>query len=139
MSSLVESIIQLTKRVVTKNSFLRNLVVLDQLETRGKLVGTDANGNKYYEDNNDAVITGRRRWVDYSAGFAYDASQVPPEWHSWLHHMSDIPGHKVSPPKFQTPHRQNLTGTPDSYHPRDVYRKTLEPPTPSGSVWNPQE
>ena len=22
----------------------------------------------------------------------YDAAMVPPEWHSWLHHMTDAPG-----------------------------------------------
>ena len=54
---------------------------------RGELVGSDAQGNKYYQDKR--VIPGRRRkrWVMYN-GVA-EASRVPAEWHGWLHYTTD--------------------------------------------------
>jgi NADH:ubiquinone oxidoreductase subunit len=79
---------------------------------RGKFVGRDAQGNQYFER---PWTRGRtRRWVVY-AGSA-DASKVPPEWHAWLHHLTDAP---LSTParSWQRPHRANPTGTPASYRP----------------------
>lgn len=80
----------------------------------GTLVGTDEYGNKYYEDTSDEninnisgmffedyffleffllfTILGRDRWVEFPNNIKErSASQVPPEWHSWLHYTSDIP------------------------------------------------
>ncbi|KAI6187096.1 NADH:ubiquinone oxidoreductase domain containing protein [Aphelenchoides besseyi] len=39
---------------------------------------------------NDAYFMPRNRWVVYpeKVWLDYDASQVPPEWHGWLHHIS---------------------------------------------------
>jgi len=40
----------------------------------------------------------------------YDSSQVTPEWHGWLHYMSDKPGPIVKAEFGQTwtvPHKQN--------------------------------
>ncbi len=37
---------------------------------------------------------GRDRWVEFKAKY-YDASLVPPEWHAWLHRMTDKPGTEV--------------------------------------------
>ena len=46
---------------------------------RGELVGTDDQGNRYYQDRR--VIPGRRRkrWVIYNG--EAEASRVPPDWH----------------------------------------------------------
>lgn len=35
------------------------------------------------------MATGRHRWVEYADKSAYNASSVPPEWHGWLHYMTD--------------------------------------------------
>lgn len=43
----------------------------------GTLVGTDRNGNKYYEDLNE--MPGRHRWVDY-AQHDFNVSQIEPVW-----------------------------------------------------------
>ena len=53
---------------------------------RGRLVGQDEYGNRYYEakDARDSYDGRRRRWVIYN-GYA-EASKVPPDWHGWLHH-----------------------------------------------------
>lgn len=41
-------------------------------------------------------FVGRHRWVEYAEKGRYNASQVPPEWHGWLHHMTDHTGDEVS-------------------------------------------
>src|SRR5690349_15745757 len=54
---------------------------------RGQLVGTDALGNRYYQERNprgeDARGRPTRRWVLYNG--EVEASKVPAEWHGWLH------------------------------------------------------
>ncbi|KAI5083510.1 hypothetical protein GOP47_0003253 [Adiantum capillus-veneris] len=58
------------------------------LHSRGAtLVGVDKFGNKYYEKLNAQY--GRHRWVEYADLNNYDASTVPPEWHGWLHYITD--------------------------------------------------
>ncbi|KAM7540575.1 hypothetical protein Aperf_G00000023337 [Anoplocephala perfoliata] len=55
----------------------------------GTMVGEDYLGNKYFENNR--YFLGRNRWVIYGNrfGWDYEASQIPPEWHRWLHYMTD--------------------------------------------------
>ena|SRR5580700_8586613 len=55
---------------------------------RGERVGTDAEGNHYYQDKR--LIAGRRRkrWVMYNG--VVEASRVPPEWDGWLHYTTDV-------------------------------------------------
>jgi hypothetical protein len=43
-------------------------------------------------------FAGRHRWVEYAEKGRYNASQVPPEWHGWLHHITDSTGDKASFP-----------------------------------------
>eukprot|EP00835_Amoeboradix_gromovi_P006396 NODE_741_length_4668_cov_0.416721.p3 type:complete len:138 gc:universal NODE_741_length_4668_cov_0.416721:1117-704(-) len=56
----------------------------------GELVGTDRFGNKYYtggtEFNRERFIVYKNKTNNYGG---YDASQIPPEWHSWIHRISD--------------------------------------------------
>lgn len=60
----------------------------------GRLVGQDHFGNKYYENTNAVEeVPGRHRWIDF-AQHDYNASQVPPEWHSWLGHIRELPPHE---------------------------------------------
>uniref|UniRef100_A0A0E0BE93 NADH dehydrogenase [ubiquinone] 1 alpha subcomplex subunit 12 n=1 Tax=Oryza glumipatula TaxID=40148 RepID=A0A0E0BE93_9ORYZ len=64
------------------------------------VVGVDKFGNKYYEKLHDTQY-GRHRWVEYAEKGRYNASQVPPEWHGWLHHITDSTGDEAtvnSPP-----------------------------------------
>lgn len=53
----------------------------------GECKGTDAFGNKYYE--NMDLPFGQHRWVEYSNIHNPDASMIQPEWHGWMHHMFD--------------------------------------------------
>jgi NADH:ubiquinone oxidoreductase subunit len=41
------------------------------------------------------VFAGRHRWVDYADTENYNASSVPPEWHGWLHHITDHTAEQV--------------------------------------------
>ncbi|XP_064633173.1 probable NADH dehydrogenase [ubiquinone] 1 alpha subcomplex subunit 12 [Lineus longissimus] len=94
----------------------------------GKLVGEDKYGNKYYENNE--FFLGRNRWVRYpeSVGFDYDGSQVPAEWHRWLHSITDKSPIE-EPPKFERwmcDHEENFTGTNKDYVPYSTARPKVE-------------
>ncbi|GAA6001414.1 complex I NDUFA12 subunit family protein [Rhodotorula paludigena] len=79
----------------------------------GQLMGSDEHGNRYFENLDETLW--RHRWVDF-ASHDYNASQVTPEWHSWLTHMRHDPPNRdpvmiASKQKWQIPHYENLTGT----------------------------
>lgn len=79
------------------------------------LVGEDTQGNKYYEKKEN-VQFGRHRWVVYADQSNYNASAVPPEWHAWLHHISDHTAEelmKLKPTRYGVAHKENLTGRGD--------------------------
>lgn len=84
---------------------------------RGREVGSDALGNRYFEEKRPGGHRARaRRWVIY-AGSAREPSLVPPEWHAWLHYTTDAPIAVVNRRSWQKPHVPNQTGTPLSYRP----------------------
>ena len=88
---------------------------------KGTRVGTDSLGNMYFEGPTGAKNAAGnglpRRWVIYSG--ANDASNVPPEWHGWLHHTLDaVPDADMMPiPVWIAPPTPNLTGTVQAYNP----------------------
>ncbi len=101
---------------------------------RGKPVGEDAAGNRYFRDpRND------RRWVVYN-GYA-EGSAVPPGWNSWLHHTTDLlPGEDGYRPKpWEKPHLPNMTGTPRAYRPKGSIQSAEKRPTVTGDydAWKP--
>lgn len=84
---------------------------------RGRPVGQDAAGNRYYEEKTHAKGQLRqRRWVMYAGGIE-EASAVPPEWHAWLHYTTAAPLPEDTRRTWQKPHLPNLTGTGQSYRP----------------------
>ncbi len=80
----------------------------------GRAVGSDGDGNIYYEDKTVRGGVRTRRWVIYKG--APEASKVPPEWHAWLHYTTDAPIKMAARP-WQKPHLANVTGTPLGYRP----------------------
>ncbi|KAJ6795735.1 NADH-ubiquinone oxidoreductase subunit B17.2 isoform X1 [Iris pallida] len=82
----------------------------------GTLVGVDKFGNKYYQ--NLETQFGRHRWIEYADKGRYNASQVPPEWHGWLHFITDHTGDELlmlKPKRYGLEHKQNFTGEGDEY------------------------
>ena len=100
---------------------------------KGELVGTDQFDNRYYKEKN-----GDRRWVIYAA--APEASQVPPEWHAWLHRTIDEPplGPRAALP-WQREHEPNRTGTAEAYRPSgSLVQEARRPPaTGDYEAWVP--
>ena len=56
---------------------------------RGEPVGTDDQGNRYYQDKRLIAGHRRKRWVIYQG--EAEASRVPPDWHGWLHYTTNSP------------------------------------------------
>lgn len=81
-------------------------------------VGTDTLGNVYYTAKPRKGYKRERRWVIYNG--VPEASNVPPEWHGWLHHQTDVvpaQAEKSYRRPWQKPHVPNLTGTVQAYRP----------------------
>ncbi|MGP1282417.1 MAG: NADH:ubiquinone oxidoreductase subunit NDUFA12 [Parasphingopyxis sp.] len=80
---------------------------------KGRFVAEDSAGNRYYESKKAP----RRRWVIYAGG--NDASNVPAEWHGWLHQtVEDVPDQSLPPAReWETPYTANMTGTGRAYRP----------------------
>uniref|UniRef100_A0A1S3ZQG6 NADH dehydrogenase [ubiquinone] 1 alpha subcomplex subunit 12 n=1 Tax=Nicotiana tabacum TaxID=4097 RepID=A0A1S3ZQG6_TOBAC len=81
------------------------------------LVGVDKIGNKYYERLGDEQY-GRHRWVEYAQKDRYNASQVPAEWHGWLHYITDHTGDELlllKPKRYGLEHKENFSGEGDAY------------------------
>ena len=83
-----------------------------QIFFSGKFVGEDKNGNKYYESKSG------RRWVIYNG--EVEASKIPNEWYSWMHHMNNKiqNDHDLKKYDWQKNHLPNQTGSNNSYHPK---------------------
>tara|TARA_R110002110_G_scaffold182692_1_gene389102 strand:- start:7711 stop:8109 length:399 start_codon:yes stop_codon:yes gene_type:complete len=108
---------------------------------KGRLIGTDGQGNNYYEARDGAQVGGYvRRWVIYN-GLA-EASRVPPDWHGWLHHTVDVPpnAEDYRPHEWQKPHIPNLTGTSLAYRPDGSLHKSAQRPRATGDyqAWRPE-
>ncbi|RVW41720.1 putative NADH dehydrogenase [ubiquinone] 1 alpha subcomplex subunit 12 [Vitis vinifera] len=58
-------------------------------------------------------FVGRHRWVEYAQKSRYNASQVPAEWHGWLHFITDHTGDELlmlKPKRYGVEHRENFSG-----------------------------
>lgn len=101
---------------------------------RGKLVGADTEGNRYFKN-----ADGSRRWVIYNGDM--EASRISPEWHGWLHHtFASPPSEKPFETKvWQAPPQRNLTGTPAAYVPAGSLRAPQPKPRQDYSAWDPNQ
>lgn len=115
----LDKAINLAKIVEHNGGLLKSLKKVyyqDDLKI-GTLVGTDKFGNKYFE--NPYYFVPRNRWVEFNEkiGLDYNASQIPPEWHRWMTHMTEYPptvDKPVSHP-WMLDHQENQTGTSGAY------------------------
>jgi NADH:ubiquinone oxidoreductase subunit len=106
---------------------------------RGRAVGMDAFGNRYFEEKSASAGRKTRRWVIYAG--AIDASAVPPEWHAWLHYTVDAPLSDANRMPWQKPHLPNRTGTAFSYRPagHDYSGGRRRRATGDYDAWSPGE
>jgi NADH:ubiquinone oxidoreductase subunit len=104
----------------------------------GKRVGEDEFGNVYYEGGMSSYGL-QKRWVIYN-GYA-EASAIPPGWHGWMHHRTDVPPSKETyvAKDWQIGHRPNLTGSPQAYRPPGSLAVAGERPRVTGDydAWTP--
>lgn len=102
----------------------------------GERVGSDSLGNVYFR----AKKGPDRRWVIYNG--PNDASRIPPEWYSWLHHQIDgLPDEVLPPPRpFEKPPFPNLTGTAYAYRPSGALERGGQRAAASGDyqAWTPE-
>ena len=119
------------------------LGVLFTISRRGRFVGQDELGNRYYEarDDRDSYDRGRkRRWVIYK-GYA-DASKVPPDWHGWLRYTYDEPPTEVPLRRqaWEKAHHPNLTGTIYARRPQGALARGGERQRAAGDyeAWSPE-
>ena len=81
----------------------------------GRRVGSDADGNVYYEERRGRRGFRVRRWVAYAG--APEASKVPAEWHAWLHYTVDQPLQPADDKPWVKDHSANMSGTSAAYLP----------------------
>lgn len=98
----------------------------------GELVGTDAEGNKYYQSSKG------KRWVVFHGEI--EASKIPASWHGWLHNTFDeCPGetplkHKI----WEKPHVENLSATGNAYRPEGSIFAATPKAARDYEAWQPE-
>jgi len=109
----------------------------------GEKVGTDEAGNVYYRTRGgkiDPKLGFQRRWVIY-AGEA-EASKIPPGWHGWMHHRTDVAPSEESYTAWpwEIAHQENRTGTPLAYHPKgSILGDAVRAPASADyAAWKPE-
>lgn len=110
----------------------------------GEHVGTDFAGNKYYRAKKrvpagQPFAGSERRWVIYAG--ANDASNVPAEWHGWLHgSLEGVPESHLPPPRiWEVDHSPNATGTAAAYRPQGALERGGKRAAATGDyeAWSP--
>ncbi|KAG2205987.1 hypothetical protein INT47_005305 [Mucor saturninus] len=95
----------------------------------GRLVGTDVNGNKYFENLDE--VSGRERWVEYASNQP-DSGDITPAWHMWLSRIVQEPPTEmnIQPQKWWGQPIPNFSGTPKAF-------KTYSTTVPKLQAWEP--
>lgn len=103
---------------------------------QGRYVGSDELGNRYYKGRKND-----RRWVIFNG--PAEASAIPPGWHGWMHHRTDVPPTEEAyvPRPWQTGHQPNMTGTAAAYRPEGSILNTGKRPEVTGDyeAWSPEQ
>ena len=85
----------------------------------GKFVGSDEQGNKYYQSKKN------ERWVIYANNI--EATKITSDWYLWMHHTIDkIPDNKVNKYPWQKKHLENQTGTSNSFKPVKINKSNIK-------------
>jgi len=108
---------------------------------QAQFVGEDEFGNRYYEQARGVGPHGKpRRWVTYQK--LSEASQVPADWHGWLHHTHDVAPSEAAlvTREWHQPHLMNMTGTSQAYRPPGSILTPETRPKATGdyAAWTPE-
>lgn len=105
----------------------------------GRQVGTDYNGNKYFEDNTTAY--GRKRWVVYADKFDYNPTSVPAEWHGWLNYINDYAPteYQFKKPIYAVEAYQSKTGKHGAYAPKGAWANPEKRSWKKFEAWQPPQ
>ena len=112
--------------------------------SKGKKVGEDHLGNKYYVGKARKGYYKERRWVSFKDK-KQEASTIPPEWHGWIHHQTnDLPQNNQGESyrkDWQLPHQKNMTGTLNAYRPPGHFLKKGIRDKAAGDyeAWSPED
>ncbi|KAG6579672.1 putative NADH dehydrogenase [ubiquinone] 1 alpha subcomplex subunit 12, partial [Cucurbita argyrosperma subsp. sororia] len=142
MASVVRGILKSIKdkgigtflRDLKEEGYLKCLPDGNLLQTKihnigATLVGVDKFGNKYYQKLDEQTQYGRHRWVEYAEKGRYNASQVPPEWHGWLHYITDHTGDELlmlKPSRYGIEHKENFSGEGEQFSCSSLPERNLE-------------
>lgn len=109
---------------------------------KGERIGADEFGNIYYRTRGgvkDPSLGHERRWVIYKG--EADASMIPPGWHGWLHHRTDVAPSQENyeAREWEMPHQGNPTGSANAYRPAGSILSAGQPATTKGDYqpWTP--
>ena len=85
----------------------------------GKYVGSDDQGNKYYQSKKN------ERWVIYDNNI--EANKITSDWYLWMHHTTDkIPDNKERKYIWQKKHLENQTGSINRFKPVKISKKNIK-------------
>ena len=100
----------------------------------GTLVGSDSNGNRYYQHRTLKQDGKLKRWVIYAGD--HEPTSIPPTWHGWMHYMTDIiPDERYS---WQKDPEVNMTGTDKAYYPtKHVFNNQFPSESAPYEAWCP--
>lgn len=109
---------------------------------KGKKIGFDEFGNRYFTERSTPHGRRRKRWVMYKG--MPEASKVPAHWHGWLHYTTDaVPesGKAPKPYAWVKEHVPNLTGTQGRYLPEGHVSKGGKRASATADyvAWKPSE
>ncbi len=98
---------------------------------KGKLVGRDKFGNKYYSNSK-----GNEKWVVYKN--LVEATKIPAEWHLWIHSSTtNKPPGDLTKYKWQKEHEENLTGNEKAYKPDGSLSSDSKKDMKKYETWKP--
>ena len=87
-----------------------------------KYVGSDENGNCYYESHAVDYLGRKRRYIVYTKHS--EPSTISSLWHGWLHHMTDAIPDDARIAIWHKNRVPNHTGTKAAYSPIDCGHRT---------------
>ncbi|VVT48866.1 uncharacterized protein SAPINGB_P001989 [Magnusiomyces paraingens] len=129
MSSSIFRVLRNVKRVGFKNA-LKQMNGIGDIKS-GRLVGVDAYGNKFFENDTEDEIHMRTRWVEYKDYYG-NMSTVEAGWHFWLGYGVDTPpnqtseAHKTIRAYPEPPTLIHGTGSPGAYVPYNTVKPKIK-------------